>query len=70
MAPNRDQPMTQSSTQSGVTPGATWPQAILFSGNFAIWPLPHEQQLCPSATLPKESHHHKGSWNLHVASGP
>ena len=50
MVPNRDEPMTQSSTQSGVTPGATWPQAILFSGNFALC---HEQQLCPSATLPQ-----------------
>ena len=51
MVPNRDESMTQSSTQSGVTPGATWPQAILFSGNFSIWPLCHEQQLHPSATL-------------------
>ena len=48
MVPNRDEPMTQSSTQSGVTPGVTWPQTILFSGKFV---LHHEQQLHPSATL-------------------
>ena len=60
MAPSRDEPMTKSSTQSGVTQGASWPQAILFSGSFTIWPLRHEQQLCPSTTLLKESHHHEG----------
>ena len=53
MVPNRDEPMTQSSTQSGVTPGAIWPQAILFSGIFTIWPLHHEQQLHPFVPLPQ-----------------
>ena len=43
--------MTQSSTPR--SSGTTSPQAILFSGNFAIWPLCHERQLCPSAMLPQ-----------------
>ena len=41
MAPNWDEPT-----------GATSPQAILFSGNFTIWPLCHERQLHHLATLP------------------
>ena len=36
------------------SPGGVWPsepQAILFSGNFLIWPLCHQRQICPLATL-------------------
>ena len=49
MAPNRDEPMTQSSTQIGVIPGATWPQAICSQ---AISPFGHSAMSNNSSLLP------------------